>query len=105
MNYNEAPEEYPDDRRAASAPELNAMLVGSGTNPRWLLWEIWHGLNQGMKGHDFIGWINDKWNIWTKLHGKNRYFLSEQDHEDFDKWLILYTREEIIRTCSKSDNF
>ncbi len=35
----------------------------------------------------YILWINERWSAFCKLFGRNRFFLTDQDHREFDKWL------------------
>ncbi len=87
------------EQSAASA------LNGEGTNPRWLLWEVWHGDNPNMRPHDFIIWINARWFDWHEETSNTLEFKTKESHQEFDKWLLQWVRREIVSTVKTSEEF
>lgn len=70
-------------------------------NPRYVAYAKEHGKTpEEMLAHDevawpggkmcgFMIWINDRWTEFCLLNPDvKRKFLTEQDHKDFDKWLV-----------------
>lgn len=77
-------------------------LVGSHTNPRFLLWNLWHGDSPSMRNHDFIVWITARWTDYRKETGDARPIL---DHEAFDAWLRRWVRNEIAHKVKQASLF
>lgn len=72
--------------------------VGEPTNPRYLLWRVWHGDNPAVRAWEYTEWMGKRWPEFCAEAKRNRRLLSEQDHADFDAWLLHWVRREIATT-------
>jgi hypothetical protein len=72
--------------------ELNQLreALGNPTNPRWTAWLIWNG--EKRETHEFMIWIGQRWREWAKETGRHIHNHTDQDHADFDVWLIARVR-------------
>ena len=102
----EQPQPTTEAAGGASAVDLSVRtLNGDRTNPRWLLWEVWHGLNPNMRPHDYIIWIGERWREWAVATKNNLRFTTDAQHKEFDAWLLLWVRGEVIRTVNVGNGF
>ena len=69
--------------------------VGAATNPRYLLWQVYHGGNPNMRLWDYTVWNSQRWTEFCAEEKRNRHMLSAQDHADYDAWLRQWVRREI----------
>lgn len=82
-----------------------AEQVGAWTNPRYLLWRVWHGDNPSMRLWDYTAWNSKRLAEFCKQEGRNRQLLSEQDHADYDAWLRCWVRREITQKVMDASAF
>lgn len=79
--------------------------VGEPTNPRFLLWRIWHGDNPSMKNWHFMEWNSKRLSEFCIEKDRNRRFRSERDAADYEEWLLQWVRNDIATKVSRSDAF
>lgn len=99
-----------DDVAATSEQAKNELdelreQVGEPTNPRYLLWRVWHGDNQNMKNHDFMAWNSKRLSEFCTENNRHRRFRSEQDGADYEVWLLQWVRNDIAMKVSRAEAF
>ena len=82
-----------------------ADLIEQKSNPRYILWLVWHGDNPSMKLFDFMAWINQRWDEFCQANNRPRRGHTYQDQEDFDIWLRHWVRQDISTKVRQSDEF